>query len=123
VSSPAFPHRATAVVYGAQSSGREEELMGVRVIVGLEPDADWRDVAQSLRDMGAHQVLPPRAALPDTLVATFEGDAQDAVPKSGGLPGVAYAEPDAERSELSDGDADARANSGGGTGQERRDQD
>jgi hypothetical protein len=97
--------------------------MGVRVIVGLEPDADWRDVAQSLRDMGAQEVLPPRAALPDTLVATFEGDPQDAVPKSGALPGVAYAEPDAVRSELSGGDADGRVSSGGVTGQERRDRD
>lgn len=70
--------------------------MTVRVVVGLEPDADWRKVAERLRAEGAEDVRPPRVSLPDVVVATFlsETDLGELVSRVARLPGVSYAEPD-----------------------------
>jgi hypothetical protein len=76
--------------------------VGVRVIVGLTPDADWRAVDRSLREQGAEDVRPPRAELPDVVVATFpEGtDVEELSSRALRLPGVAYAERDVFRSTM-----------------------
>jgi hypothetical protein len=83
--------------------------VAVRVIVGLEADADWRAVAECLRSQGATDVRPPRASDPDVLRATFPSgiDPKQAASRAEALPGVSYAELDTIQQAFMEGDVDS----------------
>jgi hypothetical protein len=73
--------------------------MGIRIVVGLAQGAVAGQVAEGLRAAGAEEVLPPRAELPNVLIALFPQalGAPEAAERAARLPGVAYAEPEALR--------------------------
>jgi hypothetical protein len=80
-----------------------------RVIVGLDPDADWEQVGDALRAAGAETVDPPRESLPDVIVASYpdETPIEVAVEAAVAICGVAYAEPDTLRFALESDSADS----------------
>ncbi len=71
--------------------------MDQRVIVGLQPGAEWGQLKRDLQRAGAHTVSEPSRYQPDAVVATL-GPKQDVTiytERVRQLPGVRYAEPDA----------------------------
>ncbi len=71
--------------------------MSTRVLVTLQPDADAAAVAAALTALGAAEVQPPRAELPDVLISTVDESRHP--PQAGAdaarqVPGVAEAEVD-----------------------------
>ena len=73
----------------------------VRMVVGLDVGSRWEDVAAGLRALGARNVTPPPASLPDVLVCDFDDAPTDElVAKLVEQDGVRYAEPDALQSDF-----------------------
>lgn len=73
--------------------------MGIRILVALARGAVPDEVAEGLRAAGAEEVMPPRAELPNALVALFPEalGASEAAERAERVPGVADADPDALR--------------------------
>jgi hypothetical protein len=71
--------------------------MSTRVLVTLQPGTRADEVAAALTGLGALEVTPPRAELPDVLVATVDEQQHppaDWAAAARQLPGVAGAEVD-----------------------------
>lgn len=71
--------------------------MSQRLIIGLEPAADWAKIKEQLVADGADWVRDPSPAQPDVLVATVPENrsVDEFLRLAKRLPGVRYVEPDA----------------------------
>ena len=74
--------------------------MSQRVVIGLEPGADWPAIRQELVARGAETVSVPSPSQPDALVVTIGSDRHldDFLQQSKTIVGVRYAESDAWQS-------------------------
>jgi hypothetical protein len=71
--------------------------MSQRLIIGLEPGADWARIKQQLVAEGADWSRDPSQTQPDVLVVSIPDDrnVSEILGRVKGLPGVRYAERDA----------------------------
>jgi len=71
--------------------------MAQRVIIGLQPDADWGAIRQYLISYGAEWIRDPSSEQPDVAVATVadDRDVEQVIAYIKQVHGVRYAERDA----------------------------
>ena len=76
--------------------------MSQRVLIGIEPNADWQKVKHALLSLGADSAGDPTSVQPDVSVATVPAakDAGTFLLQVRKLPGVRYAELDSWQSTM-----------------------
>ena len=74
--------------------------MSQRIVIGLEPRANWASVKAQLLADGAASIRDPSPEQPDVVVATLPADANvdEFIRVAKGRRGVRYVEPDAMQS-------------------------
>ena len=73
--------------------------MTQRVVIGLEPGAEWSAIKTKLVAAGAESVTDPSPSQPDVLIATIssERNVEEFVQQAKKIAGVRYAEGDVWR--------------------------
>jgi len=73
--------------------------MSQRIVIGIQPDANWAGLKKELISLGAESVNEPSSVQPDVIVASVPAETEAAkfLEKAKKLAGVRYAELDAWR--------------------------